>query len=86
MSINCYNEDCSEVIRKGDMDKHLKICKFTPIMCPNNQMCGLILRKDAERHIMEVCPYRVVECLLMCGLILPLNDMEDHIRDECPKT
>jgi hypothetical protein len=68
------------------MDKHLKICKFTPIMCPNNELCGKIIRKDVERHRLEICPYRIVECFLMCGLMLPLNDMEDHIRDECPKT
>jgi hypothetical protein len=86
LSIACLNDECEDVIRKGEIDKHLKICNFTPVICPNNELCGKILRKDLESHKNDLCPYRIVECFLNCGLMLPLNDMEDHMKDECPKT
>jgi hypothetical protein len=75
-----------DVIRKGEIEKHLKICNYTPVTCPNNELCGKIIRKELDVHKVELCPYRIVECKLKCSLMLPLNDMEDHIREECPKT
>jgi len=88
LSIACPNEMCDTIIRKGEIDKHLKVCPYTLISCPNNNAdsCGKILRKNLERHKNEECPFRIVECLLKCGLMLPLNDMEEHISHECPKT
>lgn len=50
LSVGCLNIECEEVIKKGDIDKHLKICLYTPITCPNNNLCGKILRKDLEIH------------------------------------
>ena len=85
LSVNCINASCEGVIRKGEIDKHLKVCLYTPITCPNNELCGTIIRKELESHKNEVCPYRIVECFLKCGLMLPLNDMEDHIQQDCPK-
>jgi hypothetical protein len=63
----------------------LKLCLYTPITCPNNELCGKIIRKELEKHKNDICPYRIVECSLKCGLMLPLNDMDDHIASDCPK-
>jgi predicted RNA-binding protein len=38
------------VVRKGEIEKHMKICPFTPVMCPHNELCGKIKRKDLETH------------------------------------
>jgi TNF receptor-associated factor 4 len=88
LSVPCPNDDCDKIIRKGEQEKHLKECNFTPVVCPNNEghVCGLILRRDIERHKNEECPFRIVECLLRCGVMLPLNDMDEHITNDCPKT
>jgi hypothetical protein len=75
LSVNCFNDNCEEIIRKGEIDKHLKVCPFTPIICPNNEICGKIIRKALEIHKTQECPYRIVECYLKCSLMLPLNDM-----------
>ena len=32
-----------------------------------------------------ICPYRQEPCLLMCGETLPLNDMDEHIKEYCSK-
>jgi hypothetical protein len=88
LSISCPNEHCDNIIRKGEIEKHLKLCPYTPVSCPNQDAdaCGKILRKDLEKHKNEDCPFRIVSCLLRCGVTLPLNDMEDHITNDCPKT
>ncbi len=86
LSVGCLNDECEDVIRKGDIEKHLKVCEFTPILCPNNSVCGAVRRRDLETHKTKLCPFRIVECLLNCGLMLPLNDIEDHLKDDCPKT
>lgn len=86
LSVPCPNENCDEIIRKGEMESHTKVCPYTLLSCPNNlndflnqDTCGMILRKDLERHKNDECPFRVVHCLLNCGLKLPLNSMEEHI-------
>lgn len=95
LSVSCPNDDCDQIVRKGEIDKHLKVCLFTPLSCPNNDIdsdddfegpCGMILRRDFDNHINEECPFRIVECLLKCGLTLRLNQMEEHIQNDCPKT
>ena len=85
MSINCPNEECSHISKIGDIDKHLAQCKYTPISCPNSEVCGKILRKNIDDHKISECPFRIVDCILECGLMLPLNDMDEHIRDDCIK-
>lgn len=93
LSVPCPNDQCDSIIKKGEIEKHIKACLYTLLECPNNNdpnghsgSCGKILRRDLEHHKTEVCPYRIVECLLKCGLMLPLNYMEEHISHECPKT
>jgi hypothetical protein len=85
LSIPCPNDNCDIIVRKGEMDRHVKLCPFTLLDCPNyndhngEASCGKILRREMEKHMNEECPFRIVECLLKCGLMLPLNDMEEHI-------
>lgn len=85
LSINCPNEDCGQISKIGDIDKHLSRCKYTPVPCPNSGECGKILRKNLDEHKLNECPFRIVNCLLECGLMLPLNDMDEHIREDCQK-
>jgi len=42
-------------------------------------------RKDIDRHKQQECPYRIVKCLLQCGMSLAMNRMEEHIQHECLK-
>lgn len=86
LSIACTNEQCSEIVRKCDIEKHLQKCAHTLIPCSNNPFCGSILRKDHERHTTELCHFREVSCLLLCGARLPLNEIDQHIRMTCPKS
>jgi hypothetical protein len=59
LSVPCPNDICDVIIRKGEIEKHTKVCAFTLLPCPHNNgvellgdgPCGLILRKDLDRHI-----------------------------------
>ena len=64
----------------------MEICDYTPLECPNSHgVCGNILRKDMDRHLNEECLYRKVACLLNCGFNLVLNEMDQHIVNDCSK-
>jgi hypothetical protein len=74
LSVTCSNELCNEVIRKCEMEKHMLKCKFTLIPCENNpHLCEPVIRRDYAAHVNELCPYRTVFCLLLCGKKMALN-------------
>jgi hypothetical protein len=37
LSVPCPNNQCDNIIRKGEIDKHVKVCPYTYLACPNNQ-------------------------------------------------
>jgi hypothetical protein len=67
LSINCPNKDCSKISKIGDIDKHLGVCEYTPVSCPNSERCGKILRKNLNNHKTNDCLFRIIGCLLNCG-------------------
>ena len=85
LSVQCPNTQCNKKIKRCDQERHLEICEYTPVECPNSQSCGQILRKDLETHMHEKCAFRQVDCLLNCGARLVLNQMDEHIANDCPK-
>jgi TRAF-type zinc finger len=86
LSVICTNDNCNDVVRRCDIDKHIQKCPLTLVACQNNPFCGSILRKDHDKHINESCHFREVSCLLLCGARLPLNEVDQHIRMTCPKS
>ena len=67
------------------MGKHLEVCLYQGVRCPNSDNCGKILRKDLSKHVTQDCVYRIKKCMLNCGQSLPLIEMERHLNKECPK-
>jgi hypothetical protein len=67
LSSECPNDNCFEVLKIGDIQKHLSECEFTLIKCPISLNCGEITRKNMEEHSKNECPYRIVKCILNCG-------------------
>mmetsp|Transcript_24174 Transcript_24174/g.37168 ORF Transcript_24174/g.37168 Transcript_24174/m.37168 type:complete len:311 (+) Transcript_24174:3485-4417(+) len=83
LSVTCSNEGCSKVVKIGDIDRHLEACKYTLVDCPNSSECGLIPRKNLEDHKANECAFRLVNCIMDCGVSLPLIQVDDHIRETC---
>jgi len=52
-------------------------------MCPNSELCGLLLRRDLAVHEREKCAFRIVRCH-SCEDPFPLNELQDHLEQNCP--
>ena len=68
LKINCDHASrrCPEFICVENLESHVEICGFSPVMC-SNENCGMeISKQDKDHHENEVCEYRKVKCL-DCG-------------------
>ncbi len=67
-----------------DFLKHIDICSFQSIACPNKgEGCGNIIRKNLSLH-MAICPNCPVECSTSgCVQMVRRAEMTAH-RERCP--
>ena len=64
LKINCdhASRGCPEFICVENLESHVEICGFSPVMC-SNENCGMEINKqDKDHHENEVCEYRKVKC------------------------
>jgi len=62
---------------------HQQECLYRPTMCPNSDLCGILLLKDLDKHLKEDCPERAMECPYNCGETVKLSLMLQHIKTTC---
>lgn len=85
LSITCPNEGCVQITKIAEIEKHIMDCGYTMVTCPISDLCGEVIRKTLQEHQMHECPYRIVDCILQCGLLIALNAMDEHIMNNCIK-
>ena len=64
LKISCdhASRGCPEFICVENLESHVEICGFSPVMC-SNENCGMEINKqDKDHHENEVCQYRKVKC------------------------
>ena len=64
LKINCdhASRGCPEFICVENLESHVEICGFSPVMC-SNENCGMEINKqDKDHHENEVCEFRKVKC------------------------
>ena len=64
LKINCdhASRGCPEFICVENLESHVEICGFSPVMC-SNENCGMEINKqDKDHHENEVCEYKKVKC------------------------
>ena len=64
LKIKCdhASRGCPEFICVENLESHVEICGFSPVMCSNDN-CGMEINKqDKDHHENEVCEYRKVKC------------------------
>ena len=64
LKINCdhASRGCPEFICVENLESHVEICGFSPVMC-SNENCGMEINKqDMDHHENEVCEFRKVKC------------------------
>ncbi|XP_061169632.1 TNF receptor-associated factor 2-like [Saccostrea echinata] len=81
LEANCPNQGCSWAGKFRAYEKHVKECKYMPVLCPN---CGESVEVNKMKtHLESTCPKRQVKCKY-CSLEITQDQMEDHTKD-CPK-
>ena len=64
-------------------NEHISNCTQYPLPCPNQCGIGVILRCDAEKHLL-VCPLQLVECEFAsygCEVKVPRRDLTRHMTE-----
>ncbi|KAN0034596.1 hypothetical protein ACTFIV_001126 [Dictyostelium citrinum] len=75
---------CKDILTIGEIEKHLKQCKFTHIKCKFIG-CNKILRLNkVEQHEKEQCEFRLEYCRYCDTDGITSRSLENHYK-ECPK-
>lgn len=82
----CRFEGCPAQLRRRDRSHHEASCEYSPVSCRHSRKCGQLLRRQLLRHETEECPFRPVVCPMVgCGFILPLDGLDKHLEQDCPR-
>jgi hypothetical protein len=86
LTVKCRNPDCNKTVQNCKALEHETVCEYGLLSCVYSQACGKIPRKDLGKHHEVECLHRPVDCVLQCGVTLPLGQLEHHMSRECPNT
>ncbi|KAK5576370.1 hypothetical protein RB653_007511 [Dictyostelium firmibasis] len=82
--IKDLEDGCKDIIIIGEIEKHLKQCKFTHIKCKYIG-CNKFLRLNkVEKHEKEQCEFRLEYCRYCDTDGITSRSLQNHYR-ECPK-
>ena len=76
------SEHCNWTGRFSQLEKHISVCLFSPIVCPFDECCALIQRRALDLHISS-CPHRIL-CELCGQTVIPQARAGEH-RLVCSK-
>ena len=64
LMIRCDNENrgCQELIKLEFLDRHVQSCGYSPTRCSNAGCKDVINRHDKQRHELELCQFRKIDC------------------------
>ena len=62
--IRCDNENrgCQELIKLEFLERHVQSCGYSPTRCSNAGCKEVINRHDKQRHELELCQFRKIDC------------------------
>jgi hypothetical protein len=75
METKCPNEGCGAIHLVSARHAHQQECGYRLTMCPNSDLCGILMMKDLDNHLKEECPERSLECPYNCGSVIRLSLM-----------
>ena len=79
LKIKCDNVErgCSEFVKVGMLEEHVKHCEFGPVECSNDRCELIVSRKDLAQHEMNDCNFRKGRCEV-CGKDVPYGKRKLH--------
>ncbi len=83
--ISCPNVGCVMKIERRQLPQHLKECRFVKVTC---QWCvdvcqETLFEHELADHRLYSCSRRPVACKNSCGVVVPFNEMGQHISTDC---
>jgi TRAF-type zinc finger len=69
---------CDWVGKYEELERHLHVCGFEKVKCPNRNCNKMILRRELDSH-QKSCPCRVVNCPA-CHRELALYTLDSHLE------
>ncbi|KAM9972162.1 hypothetical protein ACTFIW_003519 [Dictyostelium discoideum] len=75
---------CKDIITIGEIEKHLKQCKFIHIKCKFIGCNKIIRLNQVEKHEKEQCEFRLEYCRYCDTDGITSRSLENHYK-ECPK-
>jgi len=85
MPQKCKYDECEVILPGEKIRAHEKECEFKPCVCPNSDLCGIMMSKELNNHLQNQCEFRNVECSFRCGAVIVAKDFESHISRDCPE-
>ena len=56
------NRGCRELIKLEFLDRHVRICGYSPTRCTNTGCAEVMSRLEKDRHEYELCEFRKIVC------------------------
>jgi len=79
----CKYENCTKMLKGSEeIRQHSLICPEKPVVCPNSDLCGILVSKDLDNHLTTKCEYRMVSCHL-CDIEILFKNLPAHLEQDC---
>lgn len=82
LPIKCKHEGCPFATFSSALQVHELNCDYAMSLCPNSELCGLLMKKCLPAHELQ-CAYRRVQCH-SCEELLSLHELQSHLELYCP--
>jgi N-acetylneuraminic acid mutarotase len=88
LSIRCDNSDrgCQEIVQLAQLQDHVDVCGFAPVVCPNEGCLVKVNRQDLAGHQQALCQFRkCCDCSELKKVVHEINantnDVNNQMKD-----
>ena len=87
LNIRCdyFSRGCVEFIQLGDLERHVKDCGFTPVLCSNEGCVVEMNKRDRTHHETEVCEFRKVKCHDCSEIRKEVDEIKVNLMEQTQK-
>ena len=83
LNIRCdyFSRGCEQFVQLGDLERHVKDCGFTPVLCSNEGCVVEMNKRDRTHHETEVCEFRKVKCHDCSEIRKEVNEVKVNLNE-----
>jgi len=83
VEVTCSFSECKAKMTNEMRKFHEISCEYRPVVCPNSDLCGILIARDLPDHVANQCENREILCPKKCGEVVCCKDVENHLSTEC---